>query len=216
MCTEDFKRHKCSKIPEAYSVATARYGGIPAKWVWGVINYEHLYNSIYDISYCPFCGQELGSAEPMGTWKEDSLNHKYAAIPEEPPRHKKKKKKKAPKKADHKHEYRNCVIRTRYPDNWTLGLGHEEWTSVFASYCTVCGKLSEPQKDERLFRLCPHIGYHTFFFSWNYNKCDQEEKEDFEEYVNKHYPIFIVEDYMQKSFGGGQIFLDTKQLDSVR
>lgn len=152
----------------------------------------------------------------MGTWKEDSLNHKYAVIPEEPPKHKKKKKKKAPKKADHKHEYKNCVIATRYPDNWTLGLGHEGWTSVFASYCTVCGKLSEPQKDEELFRLCPHIGYHTFFLSWNYDKCNQEEKKIFEDYVKEHYPVFVIEDYMQKSFGGGQIFLDTEQLDSVR
>lgn len=152
----------------------------------------------------------------MGTWKEDSLNHKYAAIPEEPPRHKKKKKKKAPKKADHKHEYKNCIIRTRYPDNWTLGLGHEEWTSVFASYCSICGKLSGPQKDERLFKFGPQIGYHTHFHSWVYEKLDQERKMKFEEYVKEHYPIFVIEDYMIKNFAGGQIFLDTEQLDSVR
>ena len=66
MCTKDFKEHKCQKIPEGYSVETAIFSGYPPEWVWCVINHNYFEDSVHGILCCPFCGQELGSAEPDG------------------------------------------------------------------------------------------------------------------------------------------------------
>lgn len=154
----------------------------------------------------------------MGTWKEESLNYKYAAVPEEPPRYKKKKKKKRPKKADHRHEYKNCVIRYKIPDNWTIGRTDDGWTRTFASYCPICGKLGWPQDDEALRKLCPHVHISAFFWPSifrNLSDQDKQEKQDFEKYVEEHYPTFVIEDYFENHLSG-QVFLDSCQLDSVR
>lgn len=146
----------------------------------------------------------------MGTWKEENLKHKYAAIPEEPPRHRKKKKKKVPKKSDHKHEYKNCIIWYRLPDNWTIGRTEDGWTGTFASYCPICGKLGWTQNDENLRKLCPHVYISNFFCTVN-----DKEKEDFEKYVAENYPTFLVEGYFKNRFNG-QVFLDSEQLNSIK
>lgn len=151
----------------------------------------------------------------MGTWKEESLNYKYAAIPEEPPRHKKKKKKNRPKKANHKHEYKNCVIRYKFPDNWTIGRTEDGWTRTFASYCPICGKIGWPQDDKDLKKLCPHVHISAFFWTSTFHAMSAQEKENFEQYVEKYYPTFVIEDYFENHLSG-QIFLDSEQLDSVK
>lgn len=148
----------------------------------------------------------------MGTWKEDSLNHKYAEVPEEP-RYKKKKKNARPKKADHRHEYRNCKIVYKLPDNWYVREDKDRWTSKIVSYCPICGKIGAPQRDDELNELCPHVYISPFF--WMNRLTSEEEKKIFDKYVEKHYPIFVVENYMN-DFSKGQIFLDREQLDSVR
>lgn len=66
MRIEDFKEHKCRKIPEGYSVETAIFNSGKSEWVWSVINHDYFDNSVHSIFCCPFCGQELGSAEPDG------------------------------------------------------------------------------------------------------------------------------------------------------
>ena len=150
----------------------------------------------------------------MGTWKEDSLKHKYAVIPEEPLRHKKKKKKNRPKKANHKHEYKNCVIKYKFPDNWAIGRTEDGWTTTFASYCPVCGKIGWTQKDNVLAKLCPHI-YISHFSVWTSSRASEEERKIFDTYVEEHYPIFVIEDFYDGRLSG-QVFLDNEQLDSVR
>lgn len=150
----------------------------------------------------------------MGTWKEDSLKYKYAAIPEEPLRHKKKKKKNRPKKANHKHEYKNCVIKYKFPDNWPHNWTKDGWTKTFASYCPVCGKIDWTQKDNVLAKLCPHI-YISNFSVWTSSRASEEERKIFDTYVEEHYPIFVIEDFYNGRFSG-QVFLDNEQLDSVR
>lgn len=147
----------------------------------------------------------------MGTWKEDSIRHKYAELPSDPS-YRKKSQKKRPKKADHKHQYKNCKIVYKFPDNWYIR-DDNRWTSKLASYCPICGKISQPQKDDELKRLCPHVSFNYFFSSF-YGASEQEIK-DFNEYVEKHYPTFVIENYMS-DFQSGQIFLDSEQLDSVR
>ena len=62
----DFKYHNCQKMPEGYSVETAIFNGYPPEWVWCVINDNYFGDSVHGILCCPFCGQELGSAEPDG------------------------------------------------------------------------------------------------------------------------------------------------------
>lgn len=60
----DFKYHNCSKMPEGYSVETAIFSGWQPEWVWCVINNNYFGDSVHGILCCPFCGQELESAEP--------------------------------------------------------------------------------------------------------------------------------------------------------
>lgn len=148
----------------------------------------------------------------MGTWKEDSIRHKYAELPSEPS-YRKKSQKKRPKKADHKHQYRNCKIVCRFPDNWYVKEDADRWTFEIASYCPICGKIGIPQKDDEINRLCPHIHLSPFF--WMNHFVSDREKKDFNKYVEEHYPVFVIESYMS-DLQKGQIFLDSEQLDSVK
>jgi len=66
MRIEDFKEHKCRKMLEGYSVETAIFNGLHSEWVWCVINHNYFDDSVHGISFCPFCGKRLGSAEPDG------------------------------------------------------------------------------------------------------------------------------------------------------
>lgn len=66
MYIEDFKEHKCQKMPDGYSVETAIFSSLRSEWVWCVINNDYFGDSVHGILCCPFCGKELGSAEPDG------------------------------------------------------------------------------------------------------------------------------------------------------
>ena len=63
------------------------------------------------------------------SWKEFTLQYKYAEIPEES-RYVKKKKKKIVKKSNHKHQYAECIFDSGIP----LG----KWEG---RYCTICGRI---------------------------------------------------------------------------
>ena len=67
------------------------------------------------------------------SWKEFTLQYKYAELPDEP-RYKKKKKKKIIKKSNHKHQYAECI----FDPNTTLG--GEKWY-YGGRYCTICGRI---------------------------------------------------------------------------
>lgn len=67
------------------------------------------------------------------SWKEFSLQHKYAELPEEP-RYIKKKKKKSVKKSDHKHQYADCIFDPE------MTLGGKRWYYA-GRYCTICGRI---------------------------------------------------------------------------
>lgn len=62
----DFKYHNCLKMPEGYVVETVIFNGCVPQWVWCVTNEDYFGDSVHGILCCPFCGQELGSAEPDG------------------------------------------------------------------------------------------------------------------------------------------------------
>lgn len=65
--------------------------------------------------------------------KEFKIQYKYAELPDEP-RYKKKKKKKVIKKANHKHQYAECIFDPDMP------LGNKRWYYA-GRYCTICGRI---------------------------------------------------------------------------
>lgn len=73
------------------------------------------------------------------TYREQCLRHKYEPIPEKAA-YRKKTKRKAPKKANHRHEYVNCLIVAR-----DINGSEREFVR---SYCTVCGKVAEARQDD--------------------------------------------------------------------
>lgn len=86
------------------------------------------------------------------SYREQCLRHKYASIPDEPSPHKKKIKKKAPKRADHKHDYRNVLV-------YAKGVFNES-EPYLASRCSICGKVSDYKPDE----LADRFGVNAYFF----------------------------------------------------
>lgn len=75
----------------------------------------------------------------MGDWKEDSLRHKYAPLPEDAPRHHKKSKK-VHIRSDHRHQYENVAIDT---GNVLICGGRKCPYVVVTRRCKVCGRLGE-------------------------------------------------------------------------
>jgi len=78
--------------------------------------------------------------------RREYLDKKYEAYDDESgAKYSKGSRRKPPKKADHKHEYRNCVL-TFHEDVATAQSpkGHEmRQFYMMASYCTVCGKIGQ-------------------------------------------------------------------------
>ena len=62
---------------------------------------------------------------------------------DEIPRHKKKSKAKTPKKSQHKHTYKPCVIE--YPLDWYKKEHERSGEKQFSigTYCAICGKIGE-------------------------------------------------------------------------
>ena len=60
--------------------------------------------------------------------------------------YKKKRRKRPPPKADHKHEWADCVYGMNFAGNFELSIG---------TYCPVCGKIGTP----------------TAYSRWKYNDC---------------------------------------------
>lgn len=85
------------------------------------------------------------------SYREGVLAHKYAEIPEEN-KAKGRKKKQRPKKATHKHVYRNCIIVSK-ENPLVAHLGdHEPWKqsswAYLVGYCPECGKIKEFVHDD--------------------------------------------------------------------
>lgn len=144
-------------------------------------------------------------------WKEESLRHKYAELPEEGAKYKKKAKKKNPKKANHKHTYKNCFIKYKTQKDQYF-CGDKLWNAgdeieSLVSYCPVCGKIGWREEDEEFKRLFPQTHLSDLMFPW---RIDKEASK----WMREHYPTFFVEDYDFFKMSG-QVFIDKSQLDSV-
>ena len=157
----------------------------------------------------------------MDSYRETCLKHKYAEIPDEP-RHKTKRKKAKPKKANHKHTYQNCIILCQYPKYYfSMYSTHSPQVSfndtlheIRASFCPICGKLNPSIiVTEEMKRLFPHIQVSYCPSGFFYRKYEEEYKQ-FCSWYKQHYPTFIMMDYHEKYYKGGQIFIDKTQLES--
>lgn len=143
--------------------------------------------------------------------KESDLKHKYTYVDgEQDAAYKKKKRKSAPKKANHKHEYTNVIIEYMYPKNYPVARLAGKPAKALESYCTICGKLSSPQKDEVAAKLFPHIHTGHFGFISNIRGCEQEN-DNYREWVDKHYPHYNMSDYYESAYRG-QTFLELDKI----
>lgn len=85
--------------------------------------------------------------------RADYLRQKYGPHDDEQDgRYSKKKSKSRPKKADHKHNYRNCVLKEEvetYDAANPMGKGHRT-EYYLGSVCSICGKIGDfnHQKDQ--------------------------------------------------------------------
>lgn len=128
--------------------------------------------------------------------KEKDLQMKYTYVDgENDTKYKKKSRRKAPKKADHKHTYENCVIDFIYPKTYPVQSLAGKPGQVFESYCTVCGKIGFAQEDKRAEELFPHIhlGYFGLIAT---QKGREDEVEAYRKYCDENYRHFYIEDYM--------------------
>lgn len=83
----------------------------------------------------------------MSDWKQESINRKYAPIPEDAPRHRKRSKKKNVR-SDHKHEYETvCVDGHSYA--YRHGATHKCY--YLAKRCKICGRIGDVDMRTNLF-----------------------------------------------------------------
>ena len=127
--------------------------------------------------------------------KEKDLKLKYECVDgENDSPHRKRRKKTSPKKANHRHEYKNIVIDFRYPNDYPISrlagtVGH-----TIESYCTVCGKVSGGKIDPAAKELFPHVGYGHFGYSIAIAGYEKETQE-YRAWANEHYPHYMLTDY---------------------
>ena len=144
--------------------------------------------------------------------KESDLKHKYTYVDgEQDAAYKKKRRKPAPKKANHKHEYTNVIIEYTYPKNYPVARLAGKPAKALESYCTICGKLGAPQKDEVAEKLFPHISTGHFGFIASIRGYKQES-DDYRKWADKHYPHYNMPDYWEGAFRSGQTFLDLDKI----
>lgn len=122
-------------------------------------------------------------------YKAEALKHKYSDLPDEN-KSKSRKKKSRPKKANHKHNYENCLVETNID---AFGQKHETTAYWLGSYCTECGKLNT-YKPDGVFdsfnknRVFPIFGYLP---SCPYNG-NTKNYEDIVETAKKNYTVFRI------------------------
>lgn len=73
------------------------------------------------------------------SWKEFTIQHKYAELPDEP-RYKKKKKKVPHIKSKHKHCYASALFDCGH---YTYFHGVKKPSYYIVEYCTVCGRIND-------------------------------------------------------------------------
>lgn len=118
----------------------------------------------------------------------------------------KKSKRVRPKKAKHKHEYENIIVEYLYPENYPISKLAGKTGYALESYCSVCGKIGYPQKDEETDRKFPNAAvWHFGFIS------HAQEYNDYLEYCMDKYPHVRIDNYLNIRYNG-QVFID---LDAV-
>lgn len=122
----------------------------------------------------------------------------------------KKSKRVRPKKAKHKHEYKNIVIEYVYPENYPISKLAGKTGYALESYCPICGKIGCPQKDEEVDKKFPDVMTgHFGFIVANINHT--QEYNDYLEYCMNKYPRVYIDNYLDIRYNG-QVFID---LDAV-
>lgn len=143
--------------------------------------------------------------------KESDLKHKYTYVDgEQDAAYKKKKRKPAPKKANHKHEYTNVIIEYTYPKNYPVTRLAGKPAKALESYCTICGKIGQPQKDKKALREFGELLQGHYFYTAGLSR-QHSEFERYKEWCDKHYPHVYVPDYYENAWRG-QVFVN---IDSV-
>lgn len=143
--------------------------------------------------------------------KEEDLKLKYTYIDgETDAAYKKKKKKTSPKKAKHKHNYQNVIIEYHYPQKYPIPKLAGKPAKALESYCTICGKIGEPQKDKKALREFGELLQGHYFYTAGLSR-QHSEFERYKEWCDKHYPHVYVPDYYESAWSG-QVFIN---IDSV-
>lgn len=84
---------------------------------------------------------------------------------EDIPKYRKKSQKKPPKKANHKHEWSNCVYETDSM-NYSIEKGFFRTTELtIGKYCPICGKIGEIS--DRNYRINTSQYSHFFHYEWS-------------------------------------------------
>lgn len=106
--------------------------------------------------------------------------------------YKKKKKKKVPKKANHKHDFKNCVYVQDLPSyNQVQGFAATKTIIGLGSYCSICGKINLETPKEYLIGQKPHI----FLFL---SELTEEAKKELDP-TTRTIPTFTIDQSKQKS-----------------
>lgn len=82
----------------------------------------------------------------MSDWKQESINRKYAPIPEDAPYHRKRAKKKNVR-SNHKHEYEQVCIDSH---TYVCRHGAEVKCYYLATRCKVCGRVGDVKVSHEL------------------------------------------------------------------
>jgi hypothetical protein len=81
----------------------------------------------------------------MSYWKQYYLKEKYREVEDDAAiSGKRRSKRKAVQKSDHKHTYKNCVLRV---PGWNGNIEH-----MLGSYCTQCGKIGPYDKNDHFYQ----------------------------------------------------------------
>ena len=118
----------------------------------------------------------------MSYWKQYYLKEKYREVEDDAAiSGKRRSKRKAAQKSDHKHTYKNCVLRVPGPYG---GIEH-----MMASYCTQCGKIGEYDKSDSFYQET--IERFDFIFCFIPRKyvsvfCDKYEVFDIKSIFDKY------------------------------
>lgn len=116
-------------------------------------------------------------------FKQEYLDKKYAMHDDESDVTYRKSRhvKKSVKKSDHKHTYENVVVTDHNRPNGFFLVGR----------CSVCGKIGESQKDNRVTKKFANYGGMYLRGVW----VNDDEYEVFKDWCKKNYPVYEIPDF---------------------